>query len=334
MLANRIEGNPLWLMIIGSAGCGKSELLMSFQEAKDIYSLSSLTPYALMSGYGNSDENSLINKLDGKILIIKDMSSTTEIGAEDRTLLFSFLRDAYDGSAARATGRGEVRFEGKFGIVAAGTLAIEQGQKMEALLGERFLYLRPRIRGERIMEISIRNATRKVEMRADLKDASAQFLDEFEPPEKRSLSREIIELSKELARILVSVRSTVCRDNFTKEVNFPVNVQEVPTRVFEQFVVLALSMKSIGTPSELIPTLLKRILLDSIPYVRFRCISALADGCNTKSKIAQSISLSSNYTGRIIDDMEMLGVLKTDQKKELSIVSPTLDAVLKNGVRK
>jgi len=314
--------------------CGKSELLMSFEDAANIYSLSSLTPYALMSGYGNSEETSLINKLDGKILVIKDMSSTTEIGGEDRGLLFSFLRDAYDGSAARATGRGEIRFTGKFGIVAAGTLDLEKGRKMESLLGERFLYIRPRVKGERIMEMSIRNATRKDEMRADLKSAAAEFLDNFEMPAKRTITRSIIELCKELARILVRVRSGVCRDGRSKEVDFPVEVQEVPTRVYEQFLIYALSLRSIGTSNELIERLCKRILLDSIPYVRMRCMESIADGMGTKTEIAKDIAMSISYTSRIVEDMELLGVVERSQRNEYQIISPTLDTALKNGVRK
>lgn len=332
--ANQLQGNPVWLMVIGPASCGKSELLMSFSSAKKTYTISSLTPYALLSGYGNSDENSLIHKLNGKVLIIKDLSSTTEIGKEDRGLLFSFLRDAYDGQVARATGRGVIRFEGKFGILAAGTLAVEQGRKMESVLGERFLYLRPRFRGEKIMEMSLRNATRKDEMRASLKKTAAQFLAGYAPPKKRTLSVGIIESCKEAARVLVSARSTVIRDSWHKDIEFPAEVMEVPTRVYEQFILLVLSMRSLGADHDELEAGVKRILLDSVPYIRMRVLQAISDGSKSKASVAKAIKMSISPASRCMEDMENLGIITTNKYNDLTVVSPVLTAALQNGVHK
>jgi energy-coupling factor transporter ATP-binding protein EcfA2 len=335
LCANQLQGNPVWLMIIGPAGCGKSELLMSLSAAKKhTYTISSLTPYSLMSGYGDSDETSLIHKLRDKVLIIKDLSSTTEIGKEDRGLLFSFLRDAYDGQVSRATGRGVIRFEGKFGIIAAGTLAVEQGRKMEAVLGERFLYLRPRFKGEKILEISLRNATRKIEMRRTLQNAAGQFLSGYSPPAKRTLPKGVIEASKEAARVLVRTRSTVIRDSYRKEIEFPAEVMEIPTRVYEQFILLALAMRSLGADADEMEQGIKRLLLDSIPYVRMRVLEAIADGNTTKSAVAKAIKMSSSPASRCMEDMENLGIIEKNQYNDLTVVSTVLQSALKNGVRK
>lgn len=333
-VANRLQGNPVWLMIIGSAGCGKSELLMSISGAKNTYSISSLTPYALMSGYGDQADNSLINRLDGKVLLIKDLSSTTEIKAEDRGLLFSFLRDAYDGQVTRATGRGEIKFKGKFGIVAAGTLAIEHGRKMEALLGERFLYVRPRIHGEHIMEMSLKHASRKDEMRNYLKFMSAEFLDNYVVPTERTLSKSIVDTAKACAKMLVQTRSTVVRDYRTKEIEFPAEVLEIPTRVYEQLALFALALKSLDTDNDLIIKLIKRVSLDSIPYIRMKCLEALVDGAVSNTAVAVAVKLSRSYTSRCLEDMEQLGVLGHDAQGSLVVASSMLDAMLRNGVRK
>jgi hypothetical protein len=334
IVANRLEGNPVWLMLIGSAGCGKSEMLMSIGDADNTYTISSLTPYALMSGYGNSEENSLINKLNGKLLIIKDLSATTEINSDDRGLLFSFLRDAYDGQVARATGRGEVRFEGKFGILAAGTLAIESGRKMEALLGERFLYVRPRFKGEKIMEMSIKHATRKEEMRKALKGYAKKFLDNFKPPPKRTLPQIVIDTCRESARILVQTRSVILRDWRSKDIEFPAEVQEIPSRVYEQFLLLALAMRSLGTDTDMIIKYIKRVLLDSIPYVRMRALEALSEGAKSNVDVAKKMRMSVTPTSRVIEDLSSLGVVGKNKSGELYVKNSILDGALKNGVRK
>ena len=48
--ANRMLGDPLWLMLVGGSGWGKTELLMSIIRLPHVHMASTLTEASLLSG--------------------------------------------------------------------------------------------------------------------------------------------------------------------------------------------------------------------------------------------------------------------------------------------
>ena len=313
VIANRFDGLPVWMMMIMPSGGGKSELLMSLSGAETIVAVSSLTPAALASGYGT--ENSLLFRLDGKVLVIKDMSSTTSVKADDRMLLFSWLRDAYDGELNRSTGKMTINWKGKFGMMVGATLAIEQSRTTESMLGERFMYVRPRMRikTEEQLNAVLKNGARKTEMKALLRDAAGKFLDTYQTPsmeaQRDKLPKSVIDIAKKAAVALVSARSSVSRSERERFVDFPVELTEMPTRLMEQFMLVGMAMQSIGAGEDELIRTMKRFLLDSIPYIRMVVIDALVGGVERVTDIANRINMSDSYTRRVCEDLHRLGVL-------------------------
>ena len=95
------EGDALWVYVVGAPSNGKTELVRAFQgKENDTYFLSSLTPNSLISGL--KEGKHLLPGLNRKTLIIKDFTMTLESNRENRDALFGALRDAYDGSFAKA----------------------------------------------------------------------------------------------------------------------------------------------------------------------------------------------------------------------------------------
>ena len=76
-MANRLEGDPVWLFFVGPPGSMKSELLMSLSDHTTVYATTSLTTKTLISGAPtfSAKDPSLIPQLNGKILICKDFTS-------------------------------------------------------------------------------------------------------------------------------------------------------------------------------------------------------------------------------------------------------------------
>ena len=126
IIANRIDTTPVWLMILGPASSGKSEILSSMSACPETYELSMITPAALISNVHHEKkkgkDESLLPKLNGKVLIFKDASTLTTINPNYRSFVFSQLRDAFDGNLSKHTTHGETRHKAKFGIIMAALL--------------------------------------------------------------------------------------------------------------------------------------------------------------------------------------------------------------------
>ena len=140
MIANRFEGDPLWLFIVAPPGGTKTELIRSLAKSPFTYNTSTLSSKSLISGSNiTSQEHSLIPKLDGKVLVIKDFTTILDMEQMERNAIFGLLRDAYDGSIAKEFGTGSKSFVSKFGIITGVTPAIEVYTENATALGERFL---------------------------------------------------------------------------------------------------------------------------------------------------------------------------------------------------
>ncbi len=86
VLANRLDGDPIWLFLVAPPGSLKTELIMSMADAPLIVTTTSLTPHVLISGFPSAGggDPSLIPKLNGKVLTIKDFTtSSTRSGQVD-----------------------------------------------------------------------------------------------------------------------------------------------------------------------------------------------------------------------------------------------------------
>jgi len=333
LLANYYDGNPVWGMFIGPAGCGKSQILMSLSGSDLIVPVSNLTPQALASGYGDGSD-SLLYELDEKILVVEDMSSVTEMPKEAKNLLFSFFRAAYNGEFIRVTGRNKISWRGKFGLLAGATLALESGRKMESMLGERFLYIRSRANGidERtLMRMARKNISKKTIMAKELSNASGEFLSKFKAPNTVKLPDDIEELVDACAIALAKGRSGVVRDGYSKEVSFPVDRSELGTRLCGQFGLLAESSHALGGSWVDVKRVLYRIMHDSMPYPRLRILKAIAFGNVRLREITKSVQMSGSYVQRTLEDMVSTKSIEKNRKKEYEIVDKVmLESVTRN----
>src|SRR5215471_11208153 len=99
--SNGMPGDPLWGLLVDASGGGKTELLRSLRGKPCAFFLSKLTDKTLKSGYRDPQnpgkDPSLLPQLNGKVLIIKDLSPLLSMQRNARNAIVSDLRDAYDG---------------------------------------------------------------------------------------------------------------------------------------------------------------------------------------------------------------------------------------------
>ena len=315
-LANRYDGLPVWAMLVGKPGCGKSELLGSLAEVSETVMVSTLTPNALASGYKDG-ENSLLHLLkDHKILIIKDMSCLTEMPQEARSQIFSTLRDAYDGFFVKRTGSGFIRWEGKFGLLGGATQALERVRSYDAALGERFLSIKFRTTDgieDKIQQKSMDNSINNTAMKTALKDTAIRFFKEIEVKKDTIISEDLVKTVMESARAMVKARSSVSRDRFTREVDEMVSTSEVPTRVTNQLLLLTRACLDMGTDEVTTKRVIQRCCLDSIPSVRVQIMKRLIEGAERSETLRGLVKMSKPVIDRALEDMWFLGLVQRDK---------------------
>jgi len=246
MIANKLPGDPIWLFLVGAPGCAKTELLMSISESIDVVTTTSLTPHALVSGanFAGGGDPSLVPKLDGKVLIIKDFTTILNMNPNIRDEIFGILRDAYDGKTEKIFGNGVVRsYESKFGLIAGVTPAIELYTAEHSALGERFLrfYIKTKQdEVEAMMRKAVSNITREVRMREDLKTIGKEVL-KFNYQDIPKITEVLIDKVIALARWTAIMRSTITREKFSGEITHK-PFTELGTRLAKQFIKLLMGI--------------------------------------------------------------------------------------------
>lgn len=330
IIANRYKADPVWLLLTGPSGCAKSDIIMAVSESPLIYPISTLTTKTLISGspgVGGSDP-SLIPKLDGKILAIKDLTELLEGYEKDCDMIFGQLRNAYDGEAQKPFGTGVYRvYKSKFGLIAGVTEAIEYYLRRHASLGTRFILYKMEppssIIGERtIVERAQGNSqsSLKEEMRAALADISERCLNhEFgDPPEiPPEIAHKIVLAGQWLSRM----RGHVERDKYTRaQLYFP--RREMPTRVVNQLTTMLMGITQLKRKKKADLedyNTIKNIFVSSAPDRREKILRKMwykdPDKLYNDDEIKDMVKLPEVTTKTCTDDLGVLGLFK---KKSLS----------------
>lgn len=248
--ANRIQGDPLWLFVVGPPGCGKTELLMSLHEAPLVVTTTTLTPSSLMSGatsLGGGDP-SLIPRLKDRTLVVKDFTTILDMHPKDKEAIFGILRDAFDGRIEKWFGTGIHRvYESRFAIMAAVTPKIEEESGRNSMLGERFLKYRMPMRtsltaSEMQIMRALKNIGKQDDLRAKLMDISAETLNRpIKPDDVPTVPEEMYGRFIKLSQWVARMRGVVNREKYTGEMLHK-PVTEIGTRLAQQLCKLAMGV--------------------------------------------------------------------------------------------
>jgi len=322
-LANELERDPVWMMIIGPSGGGKTELLGALLDLEKMYPISLLTPNTFLSGFPGTKDNSLLPKLTGKIMGFKDWASILCMNKDAKAEIMGQLREIYDGHLKKPFGNGKVaEWSGKVGLVAGVTPAVDLAQQMHTTLGERFINYRIAMPDRKeVARRCLKNGADVEAMRKEMREAMFRFVKGIDikkeiPPLPEAQGEQLIRV----ANLAAMARSGVIRDfGFKKEVVF-VPASEMPTRIVQQLATLAHALQLVNGgvfDPETDMRILTKIALDSIPQVnRMVMIEAARKQEQTTSDIARNLGYPTNPIHLYLENLALLGVCRRHRGKE------------------
>ena len=152
MAGNMLTGKPIWLMLAGSSGSGKTLLLKTLTDQEGVRQVSSIKGEAAFLSGSNKRERAkdatggILRELgDNGMLLYMDLTSL--LSQDERTVksMLAILRELYDQTWVRDIG-GEggrsLAHKGRVSFLAGVTNAIDRHAEIGQEMGQRCLYYR------------------------------------------------------------------------------------------------------------------------------------------------------------------------------------------------
>jgi len=319
-----MPGDPLWMFVVAPPGGTKTELCRGFN-GPHVYSLDTLTPQALLSGFKSKagEQVDILSDLDGKLLVIKDFTSMLTKPQRVRDETFGRLRAAYDGSLEGAFGSG-VKKQSRyatFGILAAVTPIIDNFTAVHSLLGERFIRIRTQYDRMLATRGALKHLNKELQMRMEIGEILRIALDfyKFKTKEIPVLKSETINKLIALANFTALARTGVPR-NFRNEITTKPE-PEVGTRLALQFSRLAQSLYVLGTYTY---EHIMRIARDTIPKTKLDIIMVIREnGSLSTGQLMSKLRLPRHVALNTSADLEALEILKEHTESNTNVYSLT-----------
>lgn len=328
-LSNQILTDcPIWLFLVAPPGAGKTCLSLTFADVPRCIFLSNLKPHALISGYKPSDDPaddpSLLPKLTGKTLVIKDYTEVMSLPTSTQEELYGVLRGAYDGRAEMMFGNGIHRVYDNchFTMIAGVTTSIHGHNR--ASLGERFLKLNMlnKERHDKVAHIRAAltkssNVQRFVDQENRLKQASYEFLDvEIDLKKFPKIPKPIEDRIINLAQILSYMRASVMRHHGGELAYEP--DAEVGTRPAQQLTKLARSLAYVfqkPAVDERCYKLVEKVALDSCTSYDIRVMACLINKGKPMetAEVAYQCGMSHTNVHRRLENMIELQIVDREK---------------------
>lgn len=321
LIANRLQGDPVWLMIVGPPGGGKSELLGACKDLPDVHPVATVTEAALLSGTPKREQaagskGGLLRVIgDYGIILCKDFGSVLSMNRDARASVMAALREVYDGAWTRhlgADGGRMLHWEGKVGMIVGCTPSIDSHHAVMGSMGERFvLYRLEAIDGDGQVDAAFDHIGHEGEMRAELGEAVQRFVGGlYLPPSLPRLAPIEADRLKALVTLAVRCRSAVERDNYHRDIEL-IPEPEAPGRLSLVLARLLGALDLMGVEHAEAWRVVAKIALDSMPALRRAVLHELlgSTGERSTSSIGASINYPTQTTRRALEDLQAHGVL-------------------------
>lgn len=320
-VANRLAGDPVWMLLNGAPSSGKTETLNSLIGLPDIHSVAALTEAGLLSGSSRKDcsadaTGGLLREIgQSGIVVVKDFGSILSMNRDKSKVTLAALREVYDGNWTRAVGTDggrKLSWKGKVGLIGAVTSAIDSHYSVMNALGQRFAQFRlPKIDAHAQALCAIEKTGEEEYMRVELAGRVKSFFDDIDFENAEGVPIAGHEWLIALSTLAVTCPSAVDRNGWTREIE-NVHDPEGPARLTRMLAQLMRGMCVIGLRPERRRELIVKIGLDCIPPVRRIALEKLMRKPHalTLNEIADGSAYPDTTIRRALEELECYAIVE------------------------
>ena len=147
----RLDGDPVWLLMLSGSGFTKTETVQSLAGARAHITSTITSEGALLSATSTRDKaknatGGLLQKIGSRgLLVIKDVTSILSMNRDIRAQVLAALREVYDGYWERNVGTDggkTLTWQGRLVVIGAVTSEYDRHHAVISAMGDRFALVR------------------------------------------------------------------------------------------------------------------------------------------------------------------------------------------------
>ena len=316
IVANKAEGDPVWLLLVGAPSTGKSEILRALFDCEGVHPLGGFTANTFASGFEKANVG-LLETLPNEItLVVKDFGTLLTMRHEDKALILQQLREIYDGEYKKEYGNGKVvHWKGRMGLLGAVTTAIENYHSVIGELGNRYILYRCEPDGEHrkdIATLALNDEGKETPMRKEIAEAFKEAVDNAPQAKLVTIPNDIKQRLALLADLISRLRSPVSRNPYDKTVNYQPDI-EGPARLAKAFAKLGKGLSAVRGKLQMTSeeyAVIKGVAMDTVSKRRVAIVLYLQDKEWRRTKeVASDLSMPHTTATIELEDLSMVGVL-------------------------
>ena len=321
--ANYLEGDPVWLGVIGPPSSAKTEILNATSMLPHVVQAATLTVAGLLSGTPRRQQTAgakggLLQQIgDFGIIVLKDLGSILSMHTETRAEVLAALREIYDGAWTRHIGSDGGRtlsWKGKVGLVFAATEVIDSHYAVMGAMGDRFLLSRfaPTPGQPQFKRALAHLGGTTKQMRKELAEAVAKLF-AGRRPQPPLISNEEANCIGEVISLAVRLRGAVERDRRTSEI-VAIYGAEGTARIGLALERLLAGLNTLGLARNKALEVVKAVALDSVPPLRrraYECVAKYSERLDPveTADVAIELGLPTNTARRILEELAAHGLV-------------------------
>ena len=321
--AIRLDGDPVWLLLVGGPGNAKTETVSALTESGAHVVSTIASEGALLSGTSKGERASdatggLLHTIGSQgVMVLKDFTSILSLPQSTRPGVLAGLREVYDGCWTRtigADGGRTLRWTGRLCVIGAVTTAWDQAHTTVSAMGDRFVLLRMDSMDNRLSggRQAIANTGQETQMRAELTAAVTAVLGQAHTTAIELTGHDQDRLLA-AANLVTLARTAVMRDNRGNVID--AHAPEMPTRFAKQLAQLVRGAVAIGMPTHEAIGLAVRCARDSMPPLRLAILVDLADHPGSLvADVRRRLQKPHNTVDRELQALHMLGMVTLDEQ--------------------